>query len=175
MRKKILTFIYILFLILIIFIVQMFIIDNKTLFGVKPNLILISTIIVSLWYGLYAGTFYSFIIGFVTDLLFGNTFGMFTISYTIVGATIGFLNNTYRKENKISLIYLTIIATSLFEIISYIEYAIVYSVFSNVFYLLIQIFLSSLLNIVIVYIIYSLIYRVAESLDDRLKSDSNIF
>ena len=100
---------------------------------------------------------------------------MFTISYTIVGATIGFLNNTYRKENKISLIYLTIIATSLFEIISYIEYAIVYSVFSNVFYLLIQIFLSSLLNIVIVYIIYSLIYRVAESLDDRLKSDSNIF
>ena len=51
MRKKILTFLYILFLILIIFIVQMFIIDNKTLFGVKPNLILISTIIVSFGMG----------------------------------------------------------------------------------------------------------------------------
>ncbi|MDD3304260.1 MAG: rod shape-determining protein MreD [Clostridia bacterium] len=175
MKKKLLTFVYILILITIIFIFQMFIINNRTLFGVKPNLILISTIIVSLWYGLYAGTFYSFVIGLITDLLFGNTFGLFTVSYTMIGAVIGYLNTTYRKENKVSLIYLTILATFLFEIISYIIYAVTFHVFANIFYLLIQAFLGSLLNIVIVYIVYSLIYKIAESLDHRLKQDGNVF
>ena len=53
--RKALTIVYLLLFILIIFVFQMYIIDERELFGVKPNLILISVIVVSLWFGLYTG------------------------------------------------------------------------------------------------------------------------
>lgn len=72
MLKKCLTVVYIILFIILIFFIQLFVIDSRTLFGVKPNLILITVIVASLWYGVYTGTFFSFIIGFITDLVFGN-------------------------------------------------------------------------------------------------------
>ena len=58
--KKILTILYLIFLILLIFTLQITLIDGRTILGVKPNLILITVIVVSLWFGLYAGSFIFF-------------------------------------------------------------------------------------------------------------------
>lgn len=165
--KKALTIIYLLLFILIIFVFQMFVIDGKELFGVKPNLILISVIVVSLWFGLYAGSAYGFIIGLVTDMLFGNTFGLFLISYSITGALVGFFNYNYRKENKIALLYVTCIATAVFEFIEYIIYFVMTRTYSSIFYLIYQILVTSILNIIIVYIVYSLLYKIISFFEDR--------
>lgn len=167
MKKKILTFIYFLAILFLIYIVQLFVIDSKTLFGVKPNLILILCIVFCVWYGLYKGTIFSFIIGLLTDFIFGAS-GIFTICYTVTALAVGLINNNYRKENRMSLVYITIIATTTFEVVEYISYAIMSQVYSNLFYLLKQIILSSILNIVIVYIIYTLIYNVTQYFDDRI-------
>ena len=56
--KKVLTIIYLIFFIVLIFTLQIMLIDGRTILGVKPNLILITVIVVSLWFGLYAGSFY---------------------------------------------------------------------------------------------------------------------
>lgn len=165
--KKALTVIYLILFILIIFIFQMLVIDQRELFGVKPNLILISVIVVSLWFGLYKGSIYSFIIGIIIDMLFGNNIGLFTITYSITGALIGIFNHSYRKENKIALIYVTFIATGVFEFIEYIIYFITTRQYSSILYLLYQIVLSAILNIIIVYIIYSLLYKVVSFFEDR--------
>ena len=101
--KKVLTIIYLIFFIVLIFTLQIMLIDGRTILGVKPNLILITVIVVSLWFGLYAGSFYGLIIGIITDILFGNNIGMFTIVYSIIGALIGFFSYNYRKENRIKL------------------------------------------------------------------------
>ena len=95
--KKTLKVIYIAMIIVLIYVLQLFVINNHTLFGTKPNLILISVIVVSLWFGLYTGSIFSFLIGMLTDILFGNTYGVFTLSYTITGMVIGFLNYNYRN------------------------------------------------------------------------------
>lgn len=166
--KKTLTIIYLLLFILIIFVFQMFVIDERELFGVKPNLILISVIVVSLWFGLYTGSIYSFIIGFITDILFGNTIGLFTISYTITGVLVGFFNYNYRKENKIALLYVTCIATAVFELIEYIIYFIVTKEYNSILYFIYQILITSILNIIIVYIVYSLLYKIISFFEDRL-------
>lgn len=153
-------------IIVLIYVLQLFVINNHTLFGTKPNLILISVIVVSLWFGLYTGSIFSFLIGMLTDILFGNTYGVFTLSYTITGMVIGFLNYNYRKENKFSLVYVTLISVAIFEFIQYIEYIIITSSHSSILYLLKQIFMSSVLNIIIVYVIYELIYKIAKKVDD---------
>lgn len=168
MGKKFLTIVYLIFLIMLIYLFQVLIINNNSLFGVKPNLILISCIVVSMWYGLYIGSFYSLLIGIITDLVFGNTLGLFTISYAITGTIVGLFNYNYRKENKTSLVYITIIGTAIFELVEYIFYLMVTSNYSSIFYLIRQITISSILNIVIVYIIYSLVVKIISYFDNRI-------
>ena len=106
--------------------IQLFIFNNMSLFGVKPNMLLISIIVVSLYTNLYSTTIYSFILGFIVDLIFGST-GMFTISYTAIGMLLGFINNNYIKENYFSIIILTILSVMLFEFVQYIQKMIIIS------------------------------------------------
>lgn len=175
MKKKVLTILYIVILIVFIYLFQLFVINNNTLFGAKPNLILISVIVVSLWYGLHVGAFYSLITGIITDFVFMNSYGIFTISYLIVGILIGYLSTTYMKENKISLIYITMIATATFEMVQYFIYLIGFGVASNLFYVIKQILVSSLLNIVIVYILYGVFSKITSYLDSKFNSKRVIF
>lgn len=170
MKKKIITVIYIIALLLVLLAFQMFVINDKALFGVKPNLILISVIAVSSWYGEKIGGVFAFIIGIIAEFLF-NANGMFLVAYTIVGILVGVLNTKYNKENRISLVYVTIMATFLFEFVQYFYYMISYEVYSNLFYFFKQVVISSILNIVIVLIVYSIIYRIIEYLDSRLRKD----
>jgi len=174
MKKRVITIIYILILLISVFAFQLFVINSRDLFGIKPNLILILVIVASAWYGEKIGGIFSFIIGFVTEMLFGLN-GIFLVSYTIVGIIVGYLNNKYNKENRISLVYITIIATFIFEFIQYIVYALSFKIYSNVFYFFKQVVISSILNIVIVFIVYSLIHNLIGYFDSRLKKDLNGF
>jgi len=162
MAKKIFSY-FIIFLILIcIFLFQIYVIDSRELFGVKPNIILISVIVMSLWYGLYAGSLYGLFIGMITDILFGNSFGIFTLSYVVVGAVIGYLNYNYRRESKVSLSYLTIFGTCIFEFMQYFIYIFLNSTSSNIYYLIIQIIISSLLNVILAFILYGTFSKISD-------------
>lgn len=152
-----------------IYTLQLFVINPKTLFGVKPNLILIAVIVVSLWFGLYKGTIFSFLIGMITDYIFGSNFGIFTIAYTICGMLVGYVNENYRKENKMSLVYVTLMATITFEVIQYFEYLLITHLYSSIWALGKQIILSLLLNIVIVYVVYGLVHRITQYFGNRMQ------
>lgn len=172
MIKKVFTVIMTALLIIAVYFFQVFVIDNKILFGIRPNFILITVIVVSLWYGFYTGTIYSFLIGFLTDIVFGSNYPVFTIAYLITGSIIGYLNYNYRKENKISLVYVTLLATFIFEIIRFVEYIMITASFVNIIFVLKQIIISSIFNIAIVYVIYSLIYNIIEKLNGNLSDSS---
>ena len=101
-------------------------------------------------------------------MLFGNNIGLFTIGYAITGVIIGFFNYNYRKENKIALLYLTFIATAIFELIEYIIYFVITKEYTSILYFVYQIILTSILNIVIVYVVYSLLYKIISFFEDRL-------
>lgn len=168
MAKKILAFVNIILFLVIIYLLQTMIIDGRELFGVKPNLILITVIVVSLWYGVYVGVIYSILIGIITDLVFGNTYGMFTLCYLITGTVVSIINKSYRKDNKIALVYVTFIASTVFEIVQYFIYLLRTGVYSNILSLLIQIILSALLNVVLVYIVHALLYKIMKYFDKNI-------
>ena len=150
--KKTLTIIYIILFVIAIFVLQMFVIDSRELFGVKPNLILICVIVVSLWFGVYTGS--------VTDILFGNGIGLFTISYSIVGVLVGLFSNNYRKESKVALVCVTCISTAIFELVEYIMCFATTNTYTSILYFLYQVAITSILNIIIVYIVHSLLYKL---------------
>ena len=146
--EKILKVIVTIFLFIISLAIQLFLFDNMSLFGVKPNILLISIIVVSLYTNIYASTIYSFGLGFIVDLIFGGS-GMFTISYTIIGMLLGLISEDYMKENYLSTIVLTALSVIVFEVILYFDSMIISSSYISFFFLIKQLILSILLNVVL--------------------------
>lgn len=175
MKKNILMILSIVSIVIVVFILQLFFINQKEIFGIRPNLILITCIVISLWYGVYIGGISSFLLGIMTNFLYGNNMAVYVIGYTLCGILIGSINTNYRKENKMTFVYVTVFATFLFEIVQYIGKMIMYNIDGNFWYLLKQSVISSLLNIVIVYILYYIIAKISEHMEDKIIRRSSGF
>ena len=175
MKNKILFSIFFILLFLVIFFLQIYIIGGKTLFGVKPNLLLISVIVFTSFLGIYKGTIYSFFIGIICDFLYGSTFGVFTLSYVFVALVIGYISSNYITNNKLTLMLATFIGTAIFEFVEYIIYSFLLLEISSIFHLILQIFLASLLNLVIVFILNGVVQKIAEYFEIKSKEREAIY
>ncbi len=164
--EKVLKVVFTIVLFVISLAIQLFLFNNMNLFGVKPNLLLISVIVVSLNTSIYSSTIYSFVIGIIMDLLFGSN-GVFTISYVSVGMLIGFVSEDYMKENYLSIIILTALSVTLFEVVQYFENMIISSMYVNLFILLKQIILGILLNGALVFIMCFLFGKIIGHIDKK--------
>lgn len=164
--EKVLKVVFTIVLFVISLVIQLFLFNNMSLFGVKPNLLLISVIVVSLNTSIYSSTIYSFIIGIIMDLLFGSN-GVFTISYVAVGMLLGFVSEDYMKENYLSIIILTALSVTLFEVVQFFENMIISSMYVNLFILLKQIILGILLNGVLVFIMCFLFGKIIGHIDKK--------
>lgn len=145
--------------------IQLLWFNNITLFGVKPNMLLISMIVVGMFTNIYSVSFYSFFVGFVSDLIFGTS-GLYTIIYSILGTIIGYVSDNYMKENVFSAIIMTAGAVTIFEIIEYIKTMVITSSYVGVMHLFGVLIISILLNIAIVSI-FSFIFGKINSLIDK--------
>ena len=175
MKNKFLFSICLIVLFVVIFFAQIYLIDGKSLFGVKPNIILISVIVFTLFSGLYKGSIYSLLVGILCDFIYGSNFGVFTISYVVVAIIIGFIEQNYRKENKTTLIVMTFLGTACFEIIEYIVYSISISSIINIFFLIKQILLASILNMVVVWILNGIVLKIAEYFEIKSREKEALY
>lgn len=164
--QRVLKILVTILLFIISLVIQLFVFNNMSLFGVKPNMLLISIIVVSLYSNIYSSTIYSFILGFVVDLIFGSS-GMFTISYTAIGMLLGFVSENYMKENYLSTIILTALSVTLFETIQYFQNMIIASNYISLFFLLKQLILSILLNVILVFIMCFSFGKLIELIDKK--------
>ena len=158
--KNILKTFYILILFIFSLVIQLFVFNNINLFGVKPNILFISCIVMGLYTNIYLSTIYSFTLGVVVDLLFGSL-GMFTISYTAVGMLIGFVGQNYIKENYVSILILTAISVTLFEIMIKI------SKYISFIFLFKELIISIMLNVVLVFILCFTFGKLMEYIDKK--------
>ena len=74
-----------------------------------------------------------------------------------------------------SLVYVTVFATFLFEFSEYIIYLFMTFTYSSIFYLIKQIIISSILNIVIVFIMYDVIYKIVTYFEEKLTDKQRLF
>ncbi|MBO5477521.1 MAG: rod shape-determining protein MreD [Clostridia bacterium] len=164
--QKVLKVLYTIILFILSLIIQLFVFNNMDLFGVKPNILFISCIVVGLYTNIYSSTIYSFLLGFIVDLIYGST-GMFTISYTAIGMLVGFIGDNYMRENYLSIIILTALSVTLFEVVQYIQSMIIISEFISFFFLLKQLILSILLNVILTFILCFTFGKIMEYVDKK--------
>ena len=108
-------------LILINLIFQTTILPYFSIFGFVPNTALVLTVVIAIMRGRYYGIFFGLAIGIVQDILFGNVIGVNAFIYSMIGFSIGMIQNLLNIEN-------TLVPT-LFSGISTIVYNFAYAVF----------------------------------------------
>lgn len=154
--QKILNIVKIPIIIVLTFILQIVISNNFVLFGVTPNLILVTIVIVSMWNTLPVNLTVAGVTGIFADLIFHFSIGKSLISYLVIALCISYISNKYRKESKAAIIYITIIATLIFTSFQVIYYIIDNLIIINIFTILKQLVVEILLNIAIAYIVYKI-------------------
>lgn len=140
--------------IILTFLLQIVIANNFEIFGITPNLILVTVVIISMWNRIEMNVAVACIMGILTDLIFHFDFGQSFISYLVIALCISAISKKYRKESKAAIVYITIMATCIFTGFQFVYYIIDNSLMINVFAILKQTIVEILLNIGIAYILY---------------------
>lgn len=98
------------------FILQGSIFQYFGIFGVVPNTALIIVVIIALAKGKFQGGFFGIVIGLIQDIMFSTTIGINSFIYFVVGYFIGFIEDTFARDNIINPIIFTAISTVFYNI-----------------------------------------------------------
>ncbi|MEN8906478.1 MAG: rod shape-determining protein MreD [Clostridiales bacterium] len=112
---KIKIFIYCVCL-FIIMIIQSTILDSLALYNVKPNLVLVFIISVSLVRGGVEGAYVGFFAGLIQDFITGKVIGFYALIGMYVGLLVGIFNKRLYRENFLVIIFFTFTATIVYEL-----------------------------------------------------------
>lgn len=154
--EKILNIIKIPVIIILTFVIQIFISNNLEIFGVTPNLILVTVVIVSMWNKIIVNVIVASIMGIFADLIFHFDLGQSLVTYLVIALCISYISKKYRKESKAAIVYITIMATVIFTAFQFVYYIIDSSLIVNIFSIIKQIIIEVLLNIAIAYVVYKI-------------------
>lgn len=169
--RKIIGFILIFILILTSMFVQSNMLNKVEIFGIRPNLLLVIVVTISLWYGLYVGSIFGAIFGLIADSWFSLNFGKYIIMFTLISILVGYFNKNYKKENIITLVYLVFNVTIIFELLIAIKSVIVNKEMFNLFVLLKVQIVSLAFNILLACVMYYILAYVCNKIEDLIAED----
>jgi len=119
MKKVLMTFVTFLVICVTIWL-QINFLDSIPLAGVTANIGIVLIAGLGLVSGKIIGGVTGIIYGLLIDVAIYRTFGVYTLLYASAGMISGFLNNSFSKENKISMVMLILFVTIAFETLVYI-------------------------------------------------------
>ena len=143
-------------IVILTFAAQIFISNRFEIFGVTPNIILVTVVIVAMWNRLFVNLCVAAIMGIFADLIFHFDLGVSGIGYVVISLCISSISVRYRKESKAAIIYITAIATCIFTLFQVIYYVIDNVEMINLFYIFKQTIIEILLNIAVAYVLYKI-------------------
>ncbi|MDD2628085.1 MAG: rod shape-determining protein MreD [Clostridia bacterium] len=152
--KKTWKSILMLLMIFVAFILQIIMSNNFKLFGMTPNILLVTLIIISMWSEPHTSFIISLLIGVLAELIFNYDIGTTILSYILVSFCISSISKKYRRESKTAVVYMSVVGTSIFLISEYVLYMLEYKKLLNVIVMIENLVVQSLLNIVISYVLY---------------------
>lgn len=166
--EKILKAVKIPVVVILTFVIQIFISNNFEIFGITPNIILVTLVIISMWNNTSVNLTVACIMGIFADLIFHFDLGQSLIIYIVVALCVSYISGRYRKESKAAIIYITIIATLIVTLVQFVYYIIDNGDIINIFAVFKQTVVEILLNIAIAYILYKIFEKSMR--DDILDS-----
>ena len=114
--KKVVINIGLIITFLIIYFLQVNFFSWFRIFGVMPNLFVILTLFIGLFYNKIAGVTYGIFFGILLDLFIGKKVGISAMMLGIVGLIGGIFDKNFSKESRLTIMVMVFVSTILFEI-----------------------------------------------------------
>ncbi len=171
MRK----FSIIIFLILAFFIIyflQENVFNAFTISGIKPNLFIIYILFIGLFANQFVGISFGVICGLILDLLYGKAIGVSAIMLCAIGYLGSYFDKNFSKENKITIIFMVVGATLIFEFGTYFINSIILE-FDREYFNFIRIVLIEIIyNVLLSIILYPLFQKLGYLVDRNFKKNN---
>ena len=126
MEKKLLVSLIVFMLICIALWFQINFINIFAFFGATANLGIIIVVGIGLLSGKIPGALTGAAYGFLTDVLFGKSIGIYFLIYTLLGFTSGEMSRGFSKDNKLSMVYMVALFTVITELVTNFVFIILY-------------------------------------------------
>lgn len=160
MEKKIFKLIQYFLFIIFVFAIQIYVINNLQFFGTTGNIIIIAVAIVALNDNIKSSVIFSVITGLISDILFTSSIGKYIVIYVILGVLINSVGKIYNKESRGVIIYTTILATIIFEILMAVGNIAINKQLVNIFSFCILLLKEILLNVGLAYVMQGVINKI---------------
>lgn len=156
---------------LIIYLLQVNFFSWFNLAGVKPNLFVILVLSIGLFSGRSIGTTFGIIFGIALDFFVGKSIGISAIMLGIVGFLGGYLDKSFSKDSRITMIMMIAMATVIYELgINIFNYFINNATIS-IWYILKTLIIELVFNTILTIIIYPLIMKLGYRIQENFKEN----
>ena len=170
--KKIAIVVCLILSFLFIYLLQVNFFSWFNIAGVKPNLFVILVLVIGLFSGKSMGTAFGISFGLALDFFVGKNIGIYAVSLGIIGFLGGYLDRNFSKDSRVTLITMTVLATVVFEMITYALYYFIQSAQLNSIYFFKTLAIEILFNSIIMIIIYPIILKWGYKIEENFKENN---
>lgn len=139
--------------------------------GVMPNLFVIFILFIGLFGNRTMETIYGLVIGLLLDFVIGTTAGINSVGLGLIGFLATVFDKNFSKDSRITIMIMVVVATAIFEILSYILNYIFVSIDVEIFNFLKILVIEMIYNLIITIIIYPLIQTFGYSIENEYKGN----
>lgn len=136
-------------IVILAFVLQIYMANNLTFWGIKANIFLVLVVALSIWVKPNITIPFVFIIGLFSDLIFTYTIGKGLVTYLIIMLLIMYTSKFYNKQNLGVIVAIMIIATIITEDFFWLFNGIRYGSFQNVFSVFVMSLKETILNVIL--------------------------
>lgn len=156
---------------LIIYLLQSNFFSWFNISGVKPNLFVVLVLVTGLFIGRRAGILFGVLFGISLDFFISKSIGISAVMLGIIGFIGGYLDKSFSKDSRITMITIIAITTFLYEI-----GIITFNYFINgaqlpVLYVIKTLIIELIYNSIITIIIYPLIMKLGYRIEENFKEN----
>ncbi len=156
----------------LLYFLQVDIFSSLTIAGIKPNLFVIYILFIGLFANQILGISFGVICGLILDLLYGKTIGVTAVMLCIIGFLGSYFDKNFSKENKLTIIFMVVGATIIFELGSYFMNSIILQFEREYWYFTKIILIEILYNVLLSILFYPFIQKIGYIIDRTFKRNN---
>lgn len=159
MANKILRAVLKILIVFFAYLLQIYVVNNTTFFGVNGDLCLMAVVLITLMEKNHIAYITAVICGILSDVLFSTVVCKYLIIYVIVVSVLIGLKKMYKQDSKLSIIVFSIAGIITSEILMFLFNLMSTGEFVNIFTFFFNIFKQCIINICLAFVLY-LAFRI---------------
>ena len=169
--KKVIINIILIITSFIIYLLQANFFSWFTIADIMPNLFVILVLFIGLFSNRTMGTVYGVIIGLILDLIIGTKIGINSIGLGLIGFLAAVFDKNFSKDSRMTIMVMSIVATAVFEILSYILSYIFISIQVEIINFIRILAIELIYNLILTIIFYPLMQKFGYYMENEYKGN----